>query len=162
MKLSILACIVLAICPVVLKATLQFGAQQGQPDVRTLMALNNQLTSGVKLSAQEVKAIEQHLKQSPDDLIAHLQLIGFYHTQEDSAQRSVHVLWLIKNHPNLQLLPTALTLFRGDPGYEEGKKLWLDESAETTDPDVLMNAANYLAVDSPYQAEQLLRRGEAL
>jgi tetratricopeptide (TPR) repeat protein len=68
---------------------------------------------------------------------------------------------MIKNHPSLGI-PEAFMLRPMGPGYQEGKQLWLDVTAGSSEPNIFKNAARYFGNDNPLQAEQLYRRGEAL
>jgi tetratricopeptide (TPR) repeat protein len=126
------------------------------PDAATATRLVHE---GGGLSAQQVNELEARLKDTPDDLPTRARLLGYYFAKSirvagpeaTRAARRRHILWLIEHHPENDI--TMLSEFTIDPtghlladadGYEQAKKLWLDQIDHRKDKvRVLMHAARF-------------------
>jgi Flp pilus assembly protein TadD len=121
--------------------------------------------AGETLSATAAARLERLLARNPDDLSAHVQLLGYYGSRQyssDAARKALraHVLWLIRNRPAGYLAGTPfaeINLHMDRRGYETAKKLWLAQTlSHPQDAAVLGNAARFFTLDDRGIAESLL------
>jgi TonB family protein len=120
------------------------------------------------MSAEAVEQAEQALRSNPEDLATRFNLIQHYATANSPARRA-HVLWLIEHHPEagLHSAPEAMLFPAGfklaDPeGYEQAKRLWLNQTARTSDPLVIRHAALFLMIRDREFAETVLLNARAM
>ncbi|HEY3243592.1 MAG TPA: RNA polymerase subunit sigma-24 [Phycisphaerae bacterium] len=115
--------------------------------------------------------MEEQLTDRPDDLSARTQLLGNYflgrwNSPEIKKTRQAHVLWIIEHHPEADICgsPEAgLDAILESVAYREARELWLKKSdGDGVSAKVLGNAANFLLLQSPEDAERLLKRAQAL
>ncbi len=94
---------------------------------------HDDLRAGIKLTAEEAEALEERLDRNPHDLQARSRLVIYYFTKshvDPSTRRthSQHVLWLIRNAPQADVLGSAHSqiqpIFDAD-SYNAGKDAWL-------------------------------------
>jgi tetratricopeptide (TPR) repeat protein len=119
---------------------------------------------GHKLSTDEAKALEASLAESPDDLRAHIQLLGYYALDLASKQRNVHALWLIANHPELDLWPISEIEESFAPeAHAEAGLLWRAAVEQQPNNGARLKAASafFTFADRAF-AKELLRRGHVL
>jgi tetratricopeptide (TPR) repeat protein len=119
---------------------------------------------GHKLSADDVRALEATLAESPDDLRTHMQLLGYYSVDYPlrlTKQRDAHALWVIANHPELDLYPiTEIDESFSPEAYPEAHRLWraaLEQQPNNTAR--LKAASQFFTFADPAFAKELLRRG---
>ena len=108
--------------------------------------------AGMKLTAEEAEALEARLDRNPEDLQARSRLVVYYFTKSpvDPAARrthSQHVLWLIRNAPQADVLGSAHSqiqpIFDAD-SYNAGKDAWLSHiEREPTNVTFVGNAASF-------------------
>src|SRR5205823_1855779 len=113
--------------------------------------------------------LEQHVRQSPNDLAARGLLLGYYflrdhYFERERLSRQRHALWVIANAPDSEVVGRPLCGLdpHCDPeAYGEAKALWLRQAAENaTNPAVLGNAASFFTVHDKAVCEDLLRRAQ--
>lgn len=136
---------------------------QGQDVHRSAMA-------GRNLSEEDVRTLESGLEANPGDVEARTRLLGYYFLRahgstEARAARQRHILWLIANRPEAEVLglPYAQldAILDGD-AFQEGKKAWLSQvDREPANAAILGKAAAYLLFEDPAAAESLYKRAEA-
>ena len=107
---------------------------------------------------------------NPDDLVARAQLIGYYFIQfldeAARARRQEHVLWLIKNAPeaNVLAIPEAsINSTLETEGYVKGKDAWswqLEHNPNNLE--ILNHAASFFRLSDTQLAIQLLERAQSL
>jgi len=151
-------------------------------DLQKMQAARTKLFQAVQsMTAADADNLESQLKKNPEDLEAREKLVTFYSRDLQKQQPEIlakviparrrHILWLIENHPDSDLLTGAVTRlnpgsskqFADAQGYEEAKRLWLsiaDRSGAT--PTVLGNAALFFEVSDKLTAERLLLRAKIL
>lgn len=135
---------------------------------------------GYDLTADQASQLEESLTRDPKDLAARAQLLGFYfaaggrhHQVSPEVARQArlrHILWLVQNHPELELAGTSQATI--DPtgnqladreGYEKVKALWLEQTEKHKDnPDVLANASWFFKLPDKPIAAQLAKRAQAV
>lgn len=126
---------------------------------------------GLDLSESGVKLYEKQLEANPDDLEAHVILLGHYSSLRSSSPevttaRHKHALWLIRHHPAEESLGTwPFRLFGPlEPeAYLEASRIWLQHvGPEDVDTRVLANAASFFDnSEDSHIARKLLERGRA-
>ncbi len=134
----------------------------------TAQDLREEAIRGAELTAGQAAALELQLAESPQNLVARAQLIGYYraHQRSASEDHSRHLLWFIQHAPESDVLATAaarILPFRDPEGYAAGKKAWLRLiDAEPENAVLLRHASRFLSPgDRPLEL-RLLERGEAL
>lgn len=125
--------------------------------------------AAAKLSPPEAVAMEQKLETSPDDLRTREILITYYTLAVDKARRLKHALWLAENHPEaVGECPDAWISDAESPldsvdSFKQARTVWLGHAeSRTTEPRVLMNAANFISQFDPNLSERLLLQGREL
>ena len=125
---------------------------------------------GHQLSQEQAQGLEAALQAAPEDLSIRAKLIGYYCGQFGQRQArqacQLHVLWVIRNHPEAELAGThyfcLLQPLDGE-ACEQAAKLWKQQTARhPTDPSVLGNAAAFFLLGDATLTEELLKKGEAL
>jgi thioredoxin-like negative regulator of GroEL len=127
--------------------------------------------SGGNLSAEEAADLEERLEQDPHDISTRIKLLGYYFRRvfHDKAARKAkqgHVLWLIENAPESDVLATPfgeLNPILDTEAYQKAKKMW-EEHIEG-DPEnlaILRNSAEFLLSHDRPLAEQSLLKAKAL
>ena len=130
-------------------------------------------TEGEDLSAEEAAALEKQLLQNPEDLEARIKLLGYYWSSgiDDhslDAKAHPHIFWLIRNHPEAEILGTPYGTIVGGSDYDsdayvEGKRLWEEQlKAKGNDLHVLSNSAEYFLFQDPSLTEKSLLKGRDL
>ena len=125
--------------------------------------------SAQTLSPKDVAELEAKLRQAPADFETRSKLINHFAqgktlAEQKSLQR--HRLGLIQNNPQ-KASSYLLGLWFGEdekkPEYAELKNEWLKQIAKfKTDPEVRLNAVDFLSTDESPLAEKILLEGEAL
>ena len=132
--------------------------------------LRDHLRAGRNLTPEKVESLEAELARDPGNLFARAKLIGYYDRQfrdrSARARRHEHVLWLIKNAPESDVLASGearINGYFGADAYREGSDLW--SSHLERDPNnlaMLENAAAFHTLGDRTTAIQLLERAQAL
>jgi tetratricopeptide (TPR) repeat protein len=134
----------------------------------TKLDTQKDIRAGRKLAPKEVNALESHVNTNPDDLSARTKLLGYYFGRFQSAQdneaRQKHILWVIKNRPESEIagLPyCGADAILDKETYEQGKKLWLDQTkAHPKNAAIFGHAANFFFTYDTQLAEELLKQGQ--
>lgn len=112
----------------------------------------DELMAGMNLTAEEAEALEERLDRNPHDLQARSQLLIYYFPKShlDPAIRRIrhqHVLWLIRNAPQADVLalPYAqIQPFFDAASYKLGKDAWVGHiEREPTNVTFVGNAAHF-------------------
>ena len=125
--------------------------------------------AGGRLRPEDAKTLEAKLAKQPDDMTVRSELLEYYFMKEYSspeaqAAHHQHVFWIIKNHPDAPIagLPySSLDRILDGDAYEQGKKLWLEQTkAKSTNLAVIGNAAEYFQLHDRDLAEKLLKQAQ--
>jgi len=126
---------------------------------------------GGEMSREDAVSLEEHVKENPHNSVSRTKLLGYYFIKgrQDANAKSAkrdHVLWLIENDPDAEVLRLPeghLNKILESEGYERAKQAWLravDRSPENLS--VLQNASSFFLIHDPQIAEELLLKGKAL
>lgn len=150
------------VCLVVVLAA---GAMSCAADVHVLTR------AGSHLDREAIATLEKQLAEDPTDVDSRTKILGYYFIKgrqdtEASAARRRHLLWLVTNAPETDVLGTPYGHLhqRLDPeGYETVKEAWLKATQDKSGNLKLLSSAAsfFLLHDSPIAAE-LLVKGQAL
>lgn len=118
------------------------------------------------LSEEDGVALEARVSVDGSDVDARVRLVGFYFlrfTPEDHRRRAEHVAWLAEHHPEIGLGGYGSVVEELAPvGYDAARRAWRAAVARPdADVRVLENAASFLQLGHPEEAEALLRRAAA-
>jgi tetratricopeptide (TPR) repeat protein len=139
------------------------------PQRATMMA-----REGYRLSPEEAKKLESELKKDPENLDFRTKLLGYYFSNanrlpnpaEAIEARRRHILWVIEHHPEapvaesseMTLDPTGHKLADKE-GYEQAKKLWLEQiDHRKDDVQVLVHAARFFRLTDKLLALTCLKK----
>ena len=134
--------------------------------------VHDDLWIGKNLSSEEAVSLEEKLADDPKDVISRTRLLGYYwerlaHDDGSAlAARRGHVLWLVRNTPEAEVLghPEGTIDSTADPeGYSEGRKAWTNQV--DTNPEnvtILGHAAHFLWSEDGETATELLQRARSL
>lgn len=127
--------------------------------------------SGIRLTAEEVESLEKQIEKDPNDISSRTILLGYYRRKQFTNQsareaKRKHVLWLILNSPESEVLATTygeIDAFLDKEAYSQGKKAWINQlKKKPANLNVLENSANFflqhdreLAVESLQKARSL-------
>ena len=127
--------------------------------------------SGSKLTAEEVESLEKQIEKDPNDITSRTKLLGYYFHkkfQDQSAREAKrkHVLWLILNSPESEVLATPygeLDAFLDTEAYSQGKKAWIDQvKRKPANLNVLENSANFFLLHDRELAIESLQTARSL
>jgi len=124
------------------------------------------------MSSEEAAQLEEQLKKEPDDLQAHIKLLGYYQrpapvaNNNNEATHTKHVLWIIQHHPECEVvgLPEGtVQQFRDATGYEMAKDAWLDAvKKHDDDARVLGNASQFFMFSDRKLSQELMEKAVKL
>ncbi len=123
------------------------------------------------LTDAEAQALEEKAKANPDDADSRAELLGYYFLRQNSSRaaieaRRAQVLWMIRNRPADRFTGSPFCEIEPavDPdGYVAAKDLWKQQVENPSQSAaVLGNAANFVSMQDPKTAEDLLKRAEAV
>ena len=128
--------------------------------------------AAMRLTTEEVESLETLLEAHPDHVRARSKLIVYYFQQAilDPAvrrTRNQHLLWLIRNAPQADLLGTPhaqIQPFQDRESYDAGKSAWLIYLQREPDNLALVgHAANFLSpLADPELLMETLRKAQSL
>jgi len=127
--------------------------------------------AGERLTPEKINALERYLVENPQDIDARTKLLGYYHGRQfnyESDRETVakHVLWLINNAPDSEVLGTPYGEIHLEPkskDYKRAKQSWLRNVEKTPeDLQVLYNAAEFFKWDDEQLAIATLKKAQAL
>ena len=135
-------------------------------------SVHDDLRKGSKLSSDKAALLEEHLAKDPKDVLLRTQLLGYYSPRRSRPDENVlaaireHVLWLVRNSPEAQVLgePEAMIDHTADPeGYAEGKNAWMNQlDGDPENVTFLGHAAMFLWFGDREIATELLQRAYTL
>ena len=126
---------------------------------------------GSQLEAKDATELEAKLKDSPKDIDTRTKLLGYYftgqYTNKNSAKsRQQHVLWLIKNAPESEVLNTpygGLDHIRSPKAFEKAKELWLEHlELKPKNLTILANTSSFFGRSDPGKSIELLERAQEI
>jgi len=116
------------------------------------------------MSRKDAQELERGVENTPNDLVARLQLLGFHFRHQFccpqyKVRRVAHIVWLIERHPNFsECVHSYFSIVPQDKeSFETVKLAWEGALANHAgDADVLGNMAMFLQAAYPKEAEQLM------
>lgn len=126
---------------------------------------------GEAFSAEQVVEFEKKLETAPDNERLRTQLLGYYsgrqYTDVSAKEaRPKHVLWLIENKPEAEVLSLpygSLDSFMTPEAYQQGKIAWLQQlEAKPDNLIIIKNAVAYFLQTDKTLAEQSLLHAKTL
>jgi tetratricopeptide (TPR) repeat protein len=123
--------------------------------------------AGWNLSARKARALEKQVRENPNDVTDLTILLGYYFGKECRSRaartrRQKHILWLIENMPEADVLalPEGHFLEASEPeAYLKGKKIWLEQIEKNPGSfRILGHSANYLFLSDRELAERSFRK----
>lgn len=127
--------------------------------------------SGSRLTAEEVESLEKQIEKEPNDITSRTILLGYYFRkqyQNKSAceAKQKHVLWLIQNLPESEVLATPygqLNAFLDKEAYSQGKKAWINQlKTKPANLKLLENSANFFLMYDRELARESLQKARSL
>ena len=127
--------------------------------------------SGRRLTAEEVESIEKRIEKNPRDIISRTKLLGYYfgkQYQNQSAREAKrkHVLWLILNSPESEVLATPygeLNAILDTEAYSQGKKAWINQlKRRPANLKLLEHSANFFLLHDRELAVESLQTARSL
>ncbi len=123
---------------------------------------------GRDLNPEDVAYLEEKVAADPHDLVARSKLLGYYFGRDFHVDRSIrekrkqHILWLIRNAPETEILASPYGNLESG-GYEEARKAWHDQIArDPNNPTILYHAAEAFTLTDRELAIQLLLKAQSL
>jgi hypothetical protein len=126
---------------------------------------------GMKLKAEEAESLEKQVEKDHNDITSRTKLLVYYFREQvvdQSAReaRQKHILWLIMNSPESEILATpygVLSTYIDKEVYSQGKKAWIDQLKKNPDNlKLLENSANYFQLYDRELAEKSLQKARSL
>ncbi|MCA9093933.1 MAG: hypothetical protein KDA68_10630 [Planctomycetaceae bacterium] len=126
---------------------------------------------GSGINSKEKLLLEEQVAKNPYDIDSRTKLLGYYFNKgrkepDAKSARERHVLWLIENAPESEVLRSAygqLHKVIEPEGYELAKQAWLRIISESPDNlSTLRNASRYFLMQDHKISEELLLRGQSL
>ena len=127
--------------------------------------------SGRELSAEEAESLEKRIEQNPRDVVSRTKLLDYYflktfQNQSASDAQRKHVLWLILNSPESEVLSIPegqLDAILDAEAYTQGKKAWIDQiKRKPENLKVLENSANFFLHHDRELAVKSLQKARSL
>jgi hypothetical protein len=127
--------------------------------------------SGYRLTAEEVESLEKQIEKDPNDITSRTKLLGYYSRkqfQDKSARQAKqkHVLWLILNSPESDVLATPygeLNPFLDKEAYSQGKKAWIKQlKTKPGNLKLLENSAKFFLIFDQDLAKESLQTARSL
>ena len=132
----------------------------------------SQMMRGQNLTPEQAASLEKKLEQNPYDLASRTLLLHYYSGPGQFMNRSArepkrsHVLWLIHNRPEAEMLAdhSAQINSHFDPeGYVEGKNAWMHQlQREPANLKLLEHAAEFFQQFDRQLAIELLHQAQSL
>jgi len=127
--------------------------------------------SGRRLTAEEVESLEKQIEKNPRDITSRTKLLGYYfgkQYQNQSAREAKrkHVLWLILNSPESEVLATpygGLNAILDTEAYSQGKKAWINQlKRRPANLKLLEHSANFFQLHDRELAVESLQTARPL
>ena len=126
--------------------------------------------SGSRLTAEEVESLEKQIEKDPNDITSRTKLLGYYFRKQfqksarDAKQK--HVLWLILNSPESEVLATPygeLNPLMYKEAYSQCKKAWTNQlKTKPANLKLLENSANFFLQHDRELARESLQKARSL
>lgn len=118
-------------------------------------------------SEEDGIALEKRIVNDENDVDARVRLVGFYFLRfspENFRRRAEHVAWLAEHRPDIGLGGFGYIVKEHAPeGHEATRRAWIAAASRPdADVQILENAASFLDIDDPEEAERSLRRASAM
>lgn len=126
---------------------------------------------GSRLTAEEAESLEKQIEKDPNDISSRTILLSYYSRrqyQDKSAReaKQKHVLWLIMNSPEAEVLTTPngrLDSFLEKEAYSQGKEAWINQLKKKPENlKLLESSANFFLQHDRELAEQSLQKARSL
>ncbi len=126
---------------------------------------------GIRLTAEEVESLEKQIEKDPNNITSRTKLLGYYSRKQfrDKSARQAkqkHVLWLIINSPESEVLATpygGLSPFLEKEAYSQGKEAWINQlKTKPANLKLLESSSNYFLQHDRELAEQSLQKARSL
>ncbi len=133
--------------------------------------LEDRILAGRNLSAEDVKALEQKINETPDDIDSRIKLVGSCWDQRFGNSESAtlfrqQALWLIEHAPEHEIHSSpycSLDRIIDGNAFSKGRDLWIKQvEAAPENVAILGNAAHYLLQADRKTAEEYLLRAQKL
>lgn len=104
--------------------------QQPPPPPASRSAQMDWMVLGSGITQEQLPELEAQLQSNPEDLILRSRLLSFYIQTRDAQNYSRHLLWVVEQHPEAQMLDWAMNvapaaaLLRQGGDYDSAKALW--------------------------------------
>jgi len=127
--------------------------------------------NGLTLTPEEAESLEKQIENNPHDITSRTKLLGYYFRkqfQDQSAReaRRKHVLWLILNSPESEVLGLAegtLDAILDKDAYSQGKKAWVDQlKRKPADLKLLEHSAKFFLLHDRELAVESLQKARSL
>jgi hypothetical protein len=132
---------------------------------------NRLIMSGIQLKAEEAELLEKQVEKDPNDITSRTKLLVYYFRKQvvDQSAREAkqkHILWLIINSPESEILATpygVLSTYIDKEVYSQGKKAWIDQlKKKPANLKLLENSANFFQLDDRELAKESIKRARSL
>ena len=130
------------------------------------------LKAGRELSSEQIVSLEEKLAFDPNDVTSRTMLLGYYDgirsIHDDSAKTAIrrHVLWLIRNSPESEVLvhpEASIDHIRDPEGYSQAKKAWMDQvENQPENVMVLGNAEQFFLHGDRRTSIEFLKQAQSL
>ena len=126
---------------------------------------------GSRLTAEEVESLEKQIEKDPNDITSRTKLLGYYfrkqYTNKSAREaKQKHVLWLILNSPESEVLATPngqLNPLMDKEAYSQGKEAWINQlKTKPANLKLLENSADFFLQHDRELAEQSLQKARSL
>lgn len=126
---------------------------------------------GDRMKAKDVPLLEKKISEDPNDILSRTKLLGYYcrkQYQNQSAREAIqkHVLWLIMNAPESEVLGIpegSLDAILNAEAYAEGKKAWIDQiKKKPMNLKVLKHSSKFFQIHDRELAKKSLQMGQSL
>ena len=134
-------------------------------DAQSLARLGGQMSAADKVS------LEEQVAKNPNDVDSRTKLLGYYFIKgrqdaDAKSNRQRHVVWLIENAPESEVLGlpySGLDKVLEKEGYDRAKQAWLTIIQKSPEKlSVLRNASTFFLLHDRKISEELLLKGQTL
>jgi len=129
------------------------------------------ILDGGKLSEEQAAELESRIKETPGDLEARSQLLGYYQMRAFKSPtarkaRQAHVMWIIEHQPDSSLARSGfvdLNPHLDGEVYYKARDMWLATAKQRADdPAILGSAARFLLLNDRDSAKRFFLAGARL
>ncbi len=126
---------------------------------------------GGEMNAKDKASLEEQVAKKPNDVESRTKLLGYYFIKgrQDADAKSAtqrHVVWLIENAPESQVLGLPYGQIhqnRNPEGYRLAREAWLAVLKKSPENlSVLWNASSFFLLEDQKLSEELLLKGQGL